>query len=112
MIRTTVYPSYGVEGPNKTTVLIASYTWTSDAAAIGALVTNRSVAEDRLKDAALRDAEDRLKDVVLRDLSHVHGVPLEVLEKEFVDWFSWDWQHHPLSQGAISVLRTLPPCIF
>lgn len=79
MIRTTVYPSYGVEGPNKTTVLIASYTWTSDAAAIGALVTNRRVADDRLKDATLRDAEDRLKDVVLRDLSHVQGVPLKVL---------------------------------
>ncbi|KAG9050158.1 hypothetical protein FS837_007457 [Tulasnella sp. UAMH 9824] len=90
VIRTTVYPSYGVKGPNKSTVLIASYTWTSDAASIGALVNSGP------------DAERRLKDVVLRDLAQVHGVPLEMLVDEFEEMHSWDWQHNPLSQGAFA----------
>lgn len=115
-IRTTVYPSYGLQGPNQTTVLIASYAWTSDAAALAALVSPNDEPRRKLKEIIdsggkppkwledLVKSEDetreRLKDLVLRDLSQVHNVPLNTLIKEFDYMFPWAWQNDPLTQGT------------
>ncbi|KAG9050156.1 hypothetical protein FS837_007455 [Tulasnella sp. UAMH 9824] len=89
-IRTTVYPSYGQEDPGKTTVLIASYTWTSDAAAMGALVGSDE------------ETRARLTELVLRDLARVHNVDVAMLRDQLVDIFPWAWQNDPLTQGAFA----------
>ncbi|KAG8897661.1 hypothetical protein FRC01_011235 [Tulasnella sp. 417] len=86
-IRTTVYPSYGLKEPDKTTVMIASYTWTSDAAAMGALVNEN------------KECRERLQELVLRDLARVHNVDVAMLQEQFVDIFPWAWQNDPLTQG-------------
>ncbi|KAG8950324.1 hypothetical protein FRC04_007766 [Tulasnella sp. 424] len=115
-IRTTVYPSYGLQDPDKTTVLIASYAWTSDAGALAALVSPTDAARRRLreiidsggeppewlKDLAKSEEEvrERLKDLVLRDLSLVHNVDMNMLKAEFDEMFPWAWQNDPLTQGA------------
>lgn len=103
-IRTTVYPSYGIEGPHKTTVLIASYTWTSDAAVLGALVSPKT------SDAAAfgglvspnEECRERLRELVLRDLARVHNVDVAMLQDQFVDIFPWAWQNDYNTQGAFA----------
>ncbi|KAG9017123.1 hypothetical protein FRB90_001686 [Tulasnella sp. 427] len=90
-IRTTVFPSHGLQGEEQTTVLIASYNWTADAAALAALV-----ASDK------EDDRKRLKDIVLRDMSQVHNVPEELLVDQYVEMFPWAWQNDPLTQGAFA----------
>ncbi|KAG8982620.1 hypothetical protein FRB90_006673 [Tulasnella sp. 427] len=90
-IRTTVFPSHGLQGEEQTTVLIACYNWTSDAAALAALV-----ASDEDSD------RERLKDIVLRNLSQVHNVAEDFLVDQFVEMFPWAWQNDPLTQGAFA----------
>ncbi|KAG8910088.1 hypothetical protein FRC00_008904 [Tulasnella sp. 408] len=87
MIRLVVYPSYGLEGPDLTTVLIASYVWASDATYLGSLI-NSGV-----------EADMRLKTIVLQDLARLHNIPLSMLEGEYVDHFAFNWQHDPFAQG-------------
>lgn len=90
-IRTTVYPSYGRD-EDKTTVLIASYTWTHDALRFSALINPPPEMSER--------AAARLKELVLRDLARVHHVEYDMLVDEYVDHFAWDWTNNPLTQGA------------
>ncbi|KAG8916154.1 hypothetical protein FRC01_003324 [Tulasnella sp. 417] len=85
MIRLVVYPSYGLDGPDLTTVLIASYVWASDATFLGSLINSGA------------EADMRLKKIVLRDLARVHDIPLSVLEGQGYDeppsrLDSWDSQ--------------------
>ncbi|KAG8950361.1 hypothetical protein FRC04_007803 [Tulasnella sp. 424] len=87
MIRLVVYPSYGLQEPDITTVLIASYTWTADAASLGSLINSGE------------RANMRLKTIILRDLARVHNVPLSMLEEQYVDHFAYNWQHNPFAQG-------------
>ncbi|KAH7322242.1 hypothetical protein B0J17DRAFT_772804 [Rhizoctonia solani] len=91
MARTVVYPSHG---DGKSTVLIASYSWTQDAIALGAWMQGRDTA-----------AEERLKDLMLADLEYIHRghITLESLNNEFEDMFPWDWTHHPDSMGAFGL---------
>ncbi|CAE6492921.1 unnamed protein product [Rhizoctonia solani] len=91
MARAIVYPSYG---GGKSTVLIASYSWTQDAIALGSWIQGRGTA-----------AEARLKDLMLADLAHVHKdqITRDELEREFDGMFPWDWNHNPNSMGAFGV---------
>ncbi|KAG8705644.1 hypothetical protein FRC11_008897, partial [Ceratobasidium sp. 423] len=91
MARTIVYPSYG-EG--KSTVLIASYSWTQDAIALGSWIQGRNTA-----------AEARLKDLMLADIAHVHKgqITREELDREFDGMFPFDWNHNPNTMGAFGV---------
>ncbi|KDN47264.1 hypothetical protein RSAG8_03743, partial [Rhizoctonia solani AG-8 WAC10335] len=91
MARTIVYPSYG---GGKSTVLIASYSWTQDAVALGAWIQGRNTA-----------AEDRLKDLMLGDLAYIHQnqITRAQLDSEYDGMFPWDWTHNPDSMGAFGV---------
>ncbi|KAG8909823.1 hypothetical protein FRC01_006711 [Tulasnella sp. 417] len=91
VIRRVVYPSYGLEATSETTVLIASYTWTSDAASLGALTEPGDPA-----------TLERLKNLVLRDLAELHDFDLSELEKEYVEMHPWTWQNDPRTQGAFA----------
>ncbi|KAG8793838.1 hypothetical protein FRC12_001468 [Ceratobasidium sp. 428] len=89
VVRTIVYPSHG----NFTsTTLIASYSWTQDSSAIGALMQSKD-----------SPAYERLKQVILADLAYVHDYPLNELEKQFEDMYPFDWMHNPFSMGAFGL---------
>ncbi|KAG0694127.1 hypothetical protein DFH29DRAFT_1073006 [Suillus ampliporus] len=90
-IRTIVYPSYGVHSNSPSTVLIASYCWTSDAERLGALINTGK-----------EEYKEQLKELVLRNLSDVHDVPYDFLLGEFREIFSWDWSNDPLTMGAFA----------
>ncbi|KAF8435775.1 hypothetical protein L210DRAFT_3648444 [Boletus edulis BED1] len=90
-IRTIVYPSYGVDASPPCKVLIASYSWTSDAYRLSAL-------------SALKD-QGVLKDLVLHNLAEAHGrlnteITYEYLKREFVDMDVQDWNHDAHAMGA------------
>lgn len=59
MIRTVVYPSYGVKSGRKSTVLVVSYTWTADAIQWSSLLG--------------KESEEQLRNIEVRDLAAVHG---------------------------------------
>ena len=85
-IRTVVYPSYGVYTVRPSTTLIASYCWTYDAERLGALI-----GSDQQQD------EDQLKALVLADLAAIHNVDVSYLASRFLEMYSWDWNHNPLT---------------
>ncbi|KAI6041671.1 hypothetical protein EDC04DRAFT_2892921 [Pisolithus marmoratus] len=87
-IRTIVYPSYGVDSNTPSTVLIASYCWTSDA--------------DRLGSLAMPEQNALLKELVLRNLAEAHGGPItyEFLLNKFRDMHVKDWSRDVYSMGA------------
>ena len=87
-IRTVVYPSYGVHSSTPSTTLIASYCWTYDAERLGALIGTGK-----------QGYEDQLKALVLADLATIHNVDVSYLSSRFVEMFSWDWNHNPLTGG-------------
>lgn len=87
MSRVIVYPSYGQF--DRSHVLLASYAWTSDAQALGALIARPEAAHE-------------LKRIVLRDLVDVHGfneAGAAFLESEWVDAFSHSWMTDPRTMG-------------
>ncbi|KAI6100915.1 amine oxidase [Pisolithus croceorrhizus] len=89
-IRTIVYPSYGVDSNTPSTVLIASYCWTTDA--------------ERLSSLAMPDKTEVLKGLVLRNLAEAHGSPItyEFLQDQFVDMNVKDWSHDAHTMGAFA----------
>ncbi|KAG6380589.1 hypothetical protein JVT61DRAFT_4953 [Boletus reticuloceps] len=92
-IRTIVYPSYGVDASPPCKVLIASYSWTTDAFRLGALATEKE--------------RDVLKDLVLRNLAEAHSrlnpeITYEYLKGEFVDMNVKDWNQDELTMGAFA----------
>ncbi|CAE6499563.1 unnamed protein product [Rhizoctonia solani] len=91
MARTIVYPSYG---NGECTALIASYSWTQDAVALGSWIQEHDIP-----------AKQRLKELILEDLAYVHKgqISLEELHCEFEDMFPWDWTNHPDSMGAFGI---------
>ncbi|KAJ3551652.1 hypothetical protein NM688_g4583 [Phlebia brevispora] len=87
MSRVVVYPSYGPY--KRSTVLIASYAWTSDAQALSSLTLPGSEAE--------------LKRVILQDLVEVHGFDKAggtYLEQQWVEAFPYSWTSDPYTMGA------------
>ncbi|KAI6045465.1 hypothetical protein EDC04DRAFT_2559545 [Pisolithus marmoratus] len=89
-IRTIVYPSYGVDSDSPSTVLIASYSWTTDAERLGSLT--------------MPDKVEMLKGLVLRNLADAHGDPitLDFLRDQFVDMDVKDWSHDAYTMGAFA----------
>ncbi|KAJ2916960.1 hypothetical protein MD484_g3434, partial [Candolleomyces efflorescens] len=92
VVRTVVFPSYGVDDPNTDAVMIASYTWSQDAARVGGLMNGRSSAE-----------EEFLIDNILKDLAALHEVTFEFLKNEMLDWCAWDWYSDPFTLGAFAL---------
>ncbi|KAF4575442.1 hypothetical protein EYR40_004818 [Pleurotus pulmonarius] len=88
--RTIVYPSQGLP-KTPSTVLIASYCWTSDAERLGALIDTRAEGYD-----------NQLKELVLRDLAVVHNLDISVLEGEFENMHAWDWSQSRWTMGAFA----------
>ncbi|KAI6143733.1 hypothetical protein BKA82DRAFT_36374 [Pisolithus tinctorius] len=89
-IRTIVYPSYGVGSDTPSTVLIASYCWTTDAERLGSL--------------AMAGQNEVLKELVLRNLADAHGPPItyEFLRDQFLDMNVKDWTYNPQTMGAFA----------
>ena len=87
-IRTVVYPSAGVYTETPSTTLIASYCWTYDAERLGSFIGTGQ-----------QEYEDQLKALVLADLAAVHNVDVSYLSSRYLESFSWDWNHNPLTGG-------------
>lgn len=103
MSRTIVYPSYGDTEDDRSHVLLASYAWTSDAHALGALMAQPNDAAE-------------VKRVVLRDLVDVHGfndAGAAFLENEWVEAHAHNWSTDSRTMGKtlrLSVFLVLTPC--
>ncbi|KAF8597465.1 hypothetical protein BDV93DRAFT_406617, partial [Ceratobasidium sp. AG-I] len=87
--RTIVYPS---QGDGKSTVLIASYSWTQDSLALGAFMHGPDSPELA-----------RLQKLMLADLAYIHDVDPEMVEGEFEEMYAFDWSHNALSTGAFGL---------
>jgi monoamine oxidase len=99
MLRTIVYPSFGVDVPNgSTTTLIASYCWTGDSERFGALIADLNSQEDKEKSQA---AYEFLKDFVLRELAKIHDVSQKDLCDDFREMHAWSWSNHPYTMGKL-----------
>ena len=92
-LRTIVYPSYGVDSGTPSKVLIASYTWTTDASRLGALALGRE--------------RQVLKELVLRNLAEAHygvngneEVDYDFLVNEYEDMHVKDWNIDEYAMGA------------
>lgn len=92
VVRTVVFPSYGVNDPNTDAVMIASYTWSQDAARVGGLINGRHTADEHF-----------LIDNILKDLAALHGVTFDFLKSELQDWRAWDWYSDPFTLGAFAL---------
>ena len=95
-IRTVVYPSYGVYSDTPSTTLIASYCESYDADRLGSFIGTGQ-----------QEYEDQLKTLVLANLAAVHNVDVSYLSTRFLEMFSWDWNHNPLSGGKSRVFADL-----
>jgi hypothetical protein len=91
VIRTVVFPSYGVCNPDADAVMIASYTWSQDAQRVGGLFSGQN-----------RPAEELLINNILNDLAIIHDVPLEKLRELLLGWFAFDWNTDPFTLGEQS----------
>ncbi|KAK7047644.1 hypothetical protein VNI00_006412 [Paramarasmius palmivorus] len=89
VIRTAVFPSYGIADPKADAVMIASYTWSQDALRVGGLCSGRDHPNEQF-----------LIDHMLEDLAVLHGVTYQFLKKECQDWFAFDWYANPFTLGA------------
>jgi len=89
-IRTVVYPSYG-PGDSKSNTLIASYTWTSDAERLGALMGTGK-----------QEIDDQLETLVLNNLATIHNVTYDYLKTIFVQLYAWDWTRDVNTMGAFA----------
>ncbi|KAI5990285.1 hypothetical protein F5J12DRAFT_727696 [Pisolithus orientalis] len=89
-IRTIVYPSHGVGTDTPSTVLIASYCWTTDAERLGSL--------------AMAGQNEVLKELVLCNLASAHGDPItyEFLCNQFLDMHVKDWTYDVQTMGAFA----------
>ncbi|KAK0433398.1 hypothetical protein EV421DRAFT_1718643 [Armillaria borealis] len=88
IVRTVVYPSYGVDDEYADAIMIASYTWSQDATRVGGLIT----ADEQF-----------LIDNILKDLAALHGITLDFLKKEMRGWCAWDWNSDPFALGAFAL---------
>lgn len=104
-LRVCVYPSYNIEAnqggkhdPEKSAVLLCSYTWGQDAQRIGSLCSNNTPSN-----------EEELKKTILHDLARLHANEeypfeklLELLEDQYVDHHAWDWYRDQNMSGAFA----------
>jgi len=92
IVRTVVFPSYGINDENADAVMIASYTWSQDALRIGGLCNGRDHPDEQF-----------LIDSILGDLSALHGVTVKTLTDELKDWCAFDWYSDPFTLGAFAL---------
>ncbi|KAL0567494.1 hypothetical protein V5O48_014498 [Marasmius crinis-equi] len=91
VIRTAVFPSYGIEDTNADAVMIASYTWSQDALRVGGLCNGRQHVDEKF-----------LIESILRDLAVIHSVSFEFLSEQCVDWYAFDWNKDPFALGPFA----------
>jgi monoamine oxidase len=89
-IRRCVYPSYGLEVNGAPGTMIASYTWSQDAARLAAFY--RSATQ-----------EEFITHVVLEDMARLHNISVSFLQDQLIDTYLWDWYNHPYSDGAYAL---------
>ncbi|KDQ10963.1 hypothetical protein BOTBODRAFT_469085 [Botryobasidium botryosum FD-172 SS1] len=92
VVRTVVYPSYGIDDPKADAVMIASYTWSQDAQRIASLVNGPSSTDEKL-----------LVELILNDLAVMHGLDPDFLHDELEDFMAWDWSSSQFSLGAFAL---------
>jgi monoamine oxidase len=101
-IRRCVYPSYGLDVPDAPGAMIASYTWSQDAARLAAFY--QSAAE-----------REFITHIVLEEMARLHDISIEFLQDQLVETHLWDWYNHPYSDGAYALFApaqfsdVLPP---
>ena len=90
-VRSVVYPSYGpgTEG-EKSNVLVASYNGSQDPQRLGPLVKGSSSAEEKI-----------LLNLIMDDLAVIHGVSIDEIWDQYVDYYAWDWYSSSLSLGKL-----------
>jgi hypothetical protein len=124
-VRVVVYPSYGMdeEGPG---VLMVSYSWCvgsptpscsvtymhdaeptisrrhQDASRFGALIQNPDWSEQLDPDRKRPWSEQVLLDRIYEDLAALHGVTIDWLREQTLDYHAFDWYHNPHTMGAFA----------
>jgi monoamine oxidase len=102
ILRTIVYPSYGMETEGAPGVLIASYTWAQDASRMGALCggsgKNHTQGAPEDNNQARRDAAI---EICLDNLAQIHG---SVVREEYIgEYFVMDWYTEQYAHGAFAL---------
>ncbi|KAJ7191559.1 L-amino acid oxidase 1 [Mycena pura] len=99
--RVVVYPSYGVgdEGPG---VLMVTYNWHQDANRFGALIKNSDWSKQLDPDRERPASEKVLLEQIYGDLASLHGLPVEWLREQSLDYHAFDWYHNPFTMGAFA----------
>jgi hypothetical protein len=99
-VRAVVYPSNkpNVKGYPNVNVLIASYNGMQDSQRLGTLMRGRDTPEERI-----------LLNLVMKDLSAIHGIDVDKIWDEYVDYHPWDWYSSSLSLGQA---RCRSPCLY
>ncbi|KAF7357173.1 L-amino acid oxidase 1 [Mycena sanguinolenta] len=99
--RVVVYPSAGLgeEGPG---VLMATYNWHQDASRFGALIQNPDWSEQLDPDRKRPRSEQVLLEQIYEDLATLHGVTVDWLREQTLDYHAFDWYHNPYTMGAFA----------
>ncbi|OBS26167.1 hypothetical protein FPOA_00109 [Fusarium poae] len=104
-LRVCVYPSYNIEAnegekhdPEKSAVLLCSYTWGQDAQRIGSLCSKNTP-----------ENEEELRKTLFHDLARLHANAhcpfehcLQLLKDQYVDHHAWDWYSDQNMSGAFA----------
>jgi len=99
--RSVVYPSYGLgeEGPG---ILMVTYNWHQDASRFGALIQNPDWSMQLDPDRERPPSEQVLLDQIYQDLALLHGVTVEWLRDETLDYHAFNWYQNPYTMGAFA----------
>ncbi|KAF5343736.1 hypothetical protein D9757_014641 [Collybiopsis confluens] len=97
--RVVVYPSAGIgeDGPG---VLMVTYNWNQDASRFGALIKNPDWSEQLDPDRERPRSEKQLLELLYKDLAALHGVSIDDLRRDTLDYHVFDWYHSPHTMGA------------
>ncbi|OCL14974.1 hypothetical protein AOQ84DRAFT_163539 [Glonium stellatum] len=97
-LRVCVYPSYNIhDDPEKSAVLLCSYTWAQDAQRIGALISPDSPQN-----------EDDLRELLIHNLALLHSKPgtykevYDVINKNYETHHAYDWYADNNMSGAFA----------
>lgn len=94
-LRLCVYPSYSVsDGPDRSSVLLVSYTWSQDTLRMGELVTDASPK-----------GEGELRELIFRDLARLHApsISYEEIVEAYVTHYAFDWTKDKYASGAFTM---------
>ena len=94
IVRTVVYPSFGIDDPNADAVMIASYTWSQDAVRIGGLINGKNTLDEQF-----------LVKSILDDLIALHNLDANFFDDELEDYHAFAWNTDPFTLGTPTILR-------